>query len=251
MKAAKILDVDEVFSQQLAEAVGKLPPYQVSSDGRIQEWMKEYDEPEPNHRHTSHLLGLYPFSQVLPEQTPELAKAARAVLEFKMSLPDWEDTEWGRAWNICFYARLKDAQQAYKNIQGLLDISDKNLMTFSPPHGGAVENIFVLDGNAAGTAAIAEMLLQSHNGQIELLPALPVQWQNGKVTGLRARGGFEVSIQWENGKLKTAEIISLSGNKCNVKYLDEVLEIETVVGQVYQTEAKYKEMKLCKLDLLP
>ena len=230
-KAAQILDVDEDLQDRWQEVQSKLPPYQLTKDGRIREWLEDYEEPEPNHRHTTHLLGLFPFPQIFPDRTPGLAKAARRVLEYKMSLPNWEDTEWCRAWNICFYARLQDGQGAYENIQGLLNITDRNLLTFSPPHGGAVENIFVLDGNAGGTAGIAEMLLQSYNGVLHILPALPKQWPDGYIKGLRGREGYELDIYWQGGKLKKLEIRSDLSCSCRIKYADQVIEIRTENGK--------------------
>ena len=231
MKAAQILDVDEDLQQTWQDIQSKLPPYQLTKDGRIREWLEDYDEPEPNHRHTTHLLGLFPFPQIFPDRTPDLAKAARRVLEYKMSLPDWEDTEWCRGWNICFYARLQDGQKAYENIQGLLNISDRNLLTFSPPGAGAVENIFAIDGNAGGTAGIAEMLLQSYNGVLHILPALPEQWPDGHIKGLRGREGYELDIHWQGGKLKKLEIRSDLSCSCRVKYDDQVIEMRAENGK--------------------
>ncbi len=240
IQASEILNVDPQLRDRWQEAFNKIPPYQIAKDGRLQEWLKEYDEPEPNHRHTTHLLGLFPFRQITPEQTPDLAKAARKVLEYKMSLPDWEDTEWCRAWNICFYARLQDAQMAYENIRGLLNITDKNLLTFSPPHGGAIENIFVLDGNAGGTAGIAEMLMQSHDGMIHLLPALPDEWPTGTINGLRARGGYEIDIEWDKGCLTNVEIRSHLSDDCQIKYQDEIIEMHAFEGQALLTKDGFK-----------
>lgn len=232
IKATEILNVDTDFRDRLSKALEKLPPYQTGKDGRLLEWLEEYEEPEPYHRHTSHLLGLFPFAEITPD-TKHLADAAAKVIEFKMNLPDWEDTEWCRAWNICFYARLQDPQKAYQDIAGLLSLTGKNLLTYSPPHGGSMENIFVIDGNTGGTAGIAEMLLQSHNGSIRLLPSLPVRWPNGHIKGLRARGGFEVDIYWKNSTLSNVKIKSLIGNTCKVIYAESETVFETEIDREY------------------
>ncbi len=226
IKASKILDMDPDFQNKLLSAIEKLAPYQIGKDGRLLEWIEEYEEPEPNHRHTSHLLGLFPFAEITPEEK-QLAQAAAKVLNFKMSLPDWEDTEWCRAWNICFYARLLDTQKALENVKGLLNITEDNLLTFSPPHGGSTENIFVLDGNTGTAAGIAEMLLQSHNGIIHLLPCLPDQWPQGYIKGLRARGGFEVDIDWKNNKISNVKIKSFLSNTCKLRYNNTETVFET------------------------
>jgi len=233
IRSSRLLGIDEEFRVRLEQAKAKLPPYQIGKHGQIQEWLEDFDEPEPQHRHTTHLLGLFPFKQITPGKTPELAKAARRVLERKMSLPNWEDTEWCRAWNICFFARLEDGNEAHENIRGLLKITGDNLLTFSPPHGGAKENIFVLDGNAGGTAGIAEMLMQSGDGAIELLPALPKVWPDGRIKGLRARGGFEIELEWEAGKLKKAGILSLLGQDIAVSYQDKTVALKTQKNQSF------------------
>ena len=148
-----------------------------------------------------------------------------------MVLVDWEDTEWCRAWNICFYARLQDAQKAYENIRGLFKLTDRNLMTFSPPHAGTGENIFVIDGNAGGTAGIAEMLLQSCNGVLHVLPALPQEWPDGHIKGLRGRGGYEVDIYWQGGRLTELEIRSALSGDCRIKYCGKIIDIQAEDGK--------------------
>lgn len=220
VQASNILDVDKNFADSLRMAIGKLPPLSVSARyGGVQEWFEDYEEAHPNHRHTTHLLALYPYSQITPDKTPELAIASRKTIENRLATPDWEDTEWSRANMICFYARLRDKQEAYASVQQLLGaLTRENLLSVSPAGiAGAPCDIFVFDGNAAGAAGIAEMLLQSHDGIIELLPCLPEQWKNGQYRGLCIKGGGEVSANWENGILTSASLKSTADNTFTLK----------------------------------
>jgi alpha-L-fucosidase 2 len=203
LQASRILNVDAAFADSLQTALNKLPPYQLRANGGLREWFDDYEEAEPNHRHTSHLLGLYPFSQITTEQTPGWAQAATITLQNKLSLPGWEDTEWSRANLICFFARLKQAENAYKNVVALITGNAReNLMTVSPQGiAGAPSDIFAFDGNIAGAAGIAEMLLQSYNEQVYYLPALPKEWENGYFKGLCVEGGKTVDLYWENGEI--------------------------------------------------
>ena len=233
IEATKILDSDADFRKTLEVARAKLPPLQIGKHGQLQEWLEDYDEAVPNHRHSTHLLALHPTNQITRRETPELAAAARVSIERRIGQPNWEDVEWSRANLINYFARLGDGEQAHHHLLGLLrEDSDKNLLTFSRGGiAGAQANIFSIDGNYAGTAGIAEMVLQSHNNEIEFLPALPSAWPNGSVRGLRARGGFEVDIEWRDGQLRLATVRSLLGSPCRLRHGEAVLDAHLGTGR--------------------
>ena len=217
--ASEILGLDEVFREEMQAALKKLPPIMIGRNGAIQEWFEDFEEAQPNHRHTTHLLGLYPFSQISPVKTPELAAAARKTIEYRLAAPNWEDVEWSRANMICLYARLFDPQKAYESVVQLQrEFTRENLLTISPEGiAGAPYDIFIYDGNEAGGAGIAEMLVQSHEGYIEFLPALPSQWNTGYFKGLCVRGGAEVDLTWKDGKVEKAMVKASVDNTFAIK----------------------------------
>jgi alpha-L-fucosidase 2 len=226
IEACTTLGIDEEFRAKAKAALDRLPPLQIGKHGQLQEWLEDFDEAEPNHRHTSHLIALYPEHQISPVTTPALAQAARVTIERRISQPNWEDSEWARANLVNYYARLLDGESAHKHLVGLLSrAADDSLLTYSRGGvAGAESNIFSLDGNTAGAAGVAEMLLQSQAGEIHLLPALPSAWPNGRISGLCARGGVEVSLSWAKGKLVSAALKSKQGGTHFVRYGTGVLQ---------------------------
>ncbi len=225
IKAAEILKIDHSFISDLKKTLKKLPPLQISKrTGGIQEWMTDYKEAEPGHRHISHLIGLYP-GNLLNENMPELYNAAAKSLERRIAY-NANAHGWSAAWFINCYARLKNSAEAYRQIETLLKrFTLHNLFS----HGG----VFQIDGNLGGSAGIAEMLIQSHNGMIELLPALPDEWSTGSVKGLCARGGFVIDMAWEKGEINNASLYAKNGGTCMVKFGSKQVTLKTEAGKKY------------------
>jgi alpha-L-fucosidase 2 len=205
--ASKELAIDADFAAKLSAARARLLDYKIGKHGQLQEWSIDFDESTPGQRHMSHMYPLYPGNQITPRSTPALAKAARVSLERRLA-NGGAYTGWSRAWAIAFWARLADGEKAWESISMLMQHStNMNLFDTHPATEGA---IFQIDGNFGTTAAIAEMLIQSHTGTVDLLPALPAAWPEGQVKGLRARGGLELDLRWSHGKATACTVRSIS-----------------------------------------
>lgn len=226
IEASKVLGVDSKERKHWQEVLAHLVPYKIGRYGQLLEWSKDIDDPNDKHRHVNHLFGLHPGRTLSPVTTPELAKAARIVLEHRGD----GATGWSMGWKLNQWARLQDGNHAYTLFGNLL----KN---------GTLDNLwdthapFQIDGNFGGTAGVTEMLLQSHMGFIQLLPALPDAWKDGLVSGLCAKGNFEVSISWKNNRLDEAILVSKAGTPCTVRYGDKTLSFKTIKGKVYKIKA--------------
>jgi alpha-L-fucosidase 2 len=232
IKACEVLGSDDEFKQELVEAKSKLLPLRIGKWGQLQEWKEDVDDPENKHRHVSHLYALYPASQVNVEDTPELSEAAKVSLKGRGD----DGTGWSIAWKINFWSRLLDGNHAYKLLRRAMQLTSDDGVNMMDG-GGLYSNLFSthppfqLDGNMGATAGIAEMLLQSHTDAIHVLPALPDNWPKGEITGLKARGGFEIDIEWSDGKLTNVIVKSKLGGAVKLKYDKRIVEMNMAAGE--------------------
>ena len=243
IKASEVLKVDIEFRTKLEQALKKLHPYQIGKKGNLQEWYYDWEDVEPQHRHQSHLFGLFPGTHITPLTTPELANACRKTLEIKGD----ETTGWSKGWRINLWARLLDGNHAYKMYRELLKYVDPDgVKTDYVRGGGTYPNLFdahppfQIDGNFGGAAAIAEMLVQSTENEIHLLPAIPDVWESGSVKGICARGGFEVSMDWKNKSVEKLRILAKNSGKTTLYFGSLKKEINLNKGQVWELNLSNK-----------
>jgi alpha-L-fucosidase 2 len=237
IQAADILEIDKEFSEELQSLIPQIAPNQIGKYGQLQEWLEDIDDPEIHHRHVSHLWAVYPGKEINPIETPELLKAAKQSLQFRGD----NGTGWSLAWKINYWARFLDGNHSYLMITKLLSPAQrpdgkvgggsyKNLFDAHPP--------FQIDGNFGGASGIIELLVQSHLGYIDLLPALPDALPDGEISGVCARGGFELTFNWKNGELINVQVLSKAGNVCKLKYNDKQIEFNTEIGKSYSFNGK-------------
>ncbi|PQV50209.1 alpha-L-fucosidase 2 [Jejuia pallidilutea] len=232
IEASKLLNTDQEFASTLKTMIDKIAPNQIGKHGQLQEWMEDKDDPENHHRHVSHLWAVHPGKEINYEDTPDSMEAAKQSLLYRGD----NGTGWSLAWKINFWSRFRDGDHAYKLLHKLLSPAER---PNGKVGGGSYPNLFdahppfQIDGNFGGASGILEMILQSHLDKIELLPALPSALPQGRVSGIVARGGFELSFSWENSELKNVEVLSKAGGKCTLSYRNRHIEFNTSKGETY------------------
>jgi alpha-L-fucosidase 2 len=239
-QASKILNMDADFRQKVDKAANQLLPFQIGAKGQLQEWYKDFEDEDPHHRHTSHLYALHPANLISPLNTPELALAAKKTLELRGD----DGTGWSLAWKVNMWARLLDGNHAYKLFKNQLRLTKDNDPKYKR-QGGCYPNLFdahppfQIDGNFAGTAGVIEMLMQSQNNEIHLLPALPDDWKEGEIKGITAKGNFTVNIKWNDGKMSQTKMVSNNGGTCKIRssepFIIEKLNIKSEKSSIGYT----------------
>jgi len=245
IEASHILDTDQNFAEELEQLSDSIAPNQIGQYGQLQEWLTDVDDPGNKHRHVSHLWGIHPAKDINWESSPELMEAAKQSLIFRGD----EGTGWSLAWKINFWARLLDGDHTYELIKLIFrPVSSQN--TNYSGGGGSYPNLFdahppfQIDGNFGATAGIVEMLIQSHLSVIDILPALPATLDEGSISGVCARGGFDLSFAWSGGKLSSLEILSKAGSECNLRYRDQTINFPTIAGKTYRFDGNLKDTSL-------
>lgn len=233
VQAGEILGADPERREKWCRMLGRLPEMKIGSRGQLLEWNQEFEEVEPGHRHISHLFGLYPGEQLCPDRTPELFQAAMKSLDIRLENFNGTVGGWSRAWIACCFARAGQGDRAYDQLQGLVgDLAIDSLLDVYPP------KIFQIDGNLGAVAAMIEMLLQSYHEELHFLPALPSVWPKGKVSGLKARGGFTVDLEWEDGRLIQAVVVSRQDRFCKFKNKGSIFSVRDELGRRVATETE-------------
>ena len=225
LELCRILDCESILAQKVKEARTKLPAWRILPDGTVAEWSHDHEAFDVQHRHTSHLLGLFPYSQITKEETPHLALAAERTIQSKLNPPkNWEDTGWARSMLALYCARLYDGNGAYNHLYSMQNnLTGPNLLVMHPPTRGADSfmEVYELDGNTGFSMAVSEMLIQSHNGVVRLLPALPDEWSDGWFEGAMARGGICVDMEWKDKTLTKVEAESSTNTECVFRFRDQ------------------------------
>jgi len=247
VEASEILDTDREFCSTLQEMIPKIAPNQIGRLGQLQEWMEDVDDPENTHRHVSHLWGMHPGNDINWKDSPEMMEAARKSLLLRGD----EGTGWSLAWKINFWARFLDGNRALELVRMLFrpvpsagkSMGGGSFPNFFDTHPGGGGNLFQIDGNFGGAAGMVEMLIQSHLGTIDLLPALPESIPEGRIAGVCARGGFEIAFEWKNGELQTVEVVSKAGNKCQLRYKNQRMDFDTEKGKTYAFNGQLESLR--------